>query len=419
MKPDFEAVSNELSELINFGHVNCHVNKQLCDEQDITGYPILKFFENGTSKSRYRESFNPSLMKKYLTKMMSVPVEMRTPALINQIIATSQQRATIILLSPTMDPGFEAVANSFYSTTTFFVYCNTSEKNLYKDDSFIIMLDLLGVPEHLRPKSYEDQLKMHLIVSSSHSARYNIFYSQPNAGSTMNTDSASLTKWLSMMQFEFVPLFIKDVNEAVKKEGKRMVFGVINGTESDGVNKFLEELRRAALNHLSSTQYSSSYSFSYVDIQQLPYFLSYFSIKPKSFPSLFIHDFAQSESWVDEAQTEWNARNILSFVNKVYNGEMNSKEVEEQENDEAFNISEWIEDNKKIILIVLLVFACVASVIILIVLLKPQNKPTDVVTKSKIQKESTGSENTSPASKAKEKQKGKSKKDSLLAEKEE
>lgn len=315
MKPEWDELSNYFNETINFGDIDCHEHQQVCNEQDINGYPILKFYENGKYKATCPRSFVRRDMEQFAVKMINQPVQVYSPSVVKQSVGTDNTKALLLLLSPNLDPSFEQVAKDEYASLARYVYVNTSEAiDSGEEQDLRELLSLIGFQPNEIPSTSSSLRSLSVIIASSRAGACNIRYPLPLSHPQHST--RMLSHWISTAEFSFVPEFSSQVNEAVKKEGRRVVFAVLNGTDNPDSHVFLDGFRKLGVKIISEIckekerQYIIKEKkekenkgeendldvewplfFAFVDAKKLPFFTSFFHVKGTGYPLIFIHDF--------------------------------------------------------------------------------------------------------------------------------
>ena len=298
MKPEWELLASSSTENISFANINCQDQQSLCNEQDINGYPTLKFYQDGKLKATYSEAFKSNNMKYFVDKMMDAPVQMKTVDQAQPLVHSQSIKSTFILIAPQLDPVFSNVAITEYSSSSKFVFVNTSAISLPQDkESLIHLLHTLGLTQNDIPSSDLDLQNLAYITATSHSGKCAVRY-PIRVGSSGHTLS-SLSHWVRLAKYECTPEITAAINSDLKQEGSRTVFAVLNNTNSPASAQFIEEFRQLAVKLTGHSplvdneeEADSPYFFTYVNSQELPYFTTHFHVTVGSYPLVFIHDFA-------------------------------------------------------------------------------------------------------------------------------
>jgi len=68
LKPQWEQAAHELEGIAYLGAVDCTIERELCDEQNVRGFPTIKLFRNDGSVSEYSEGRRAADIVKFMKK---------------------------------------------------------------------------------------------------------------------------------------------------------------------------------------------------------------------------------------------------------------------------------------------------------------------------------------------------------------
>ena len=376
---------------------------------------MLKFYENGVFKATYIEAYTASNMKLFAEKMIYPPVRTEQINHLHQKIRDQSVRSSLILIAPTADGPFQAVADQEYSSSASFYYVNTTQ--LVTDgnkDDLLQFLQMLGFSNE--ELSSFDASTFRFIVSSSHSATCNIRY--PISLSSPGHTTQTLSHWVRTAQYEFTPELNSRLNNALRQEGTRAVFAVLASKEGAASETFIREFRELALKWTgvhapveSEEEVDVPFYFSFVDSQTLPFFTSHFHISTHNYPVIFVHDFATQfvpyffcssfhlrfnsfsslhsstyrETFIDSSVKHWTISRIDEFLNAINDGKIPPYTPPPETNNgdtsvslpNRYDLRQFVQTHQRQILLSSVIFlGCLAVAIIVILILSP-SRPED------------------------------------------
>lgn len=335
MEPEFNKVANISIANVTVANVDCQADNKLCSKLGIHRYPRIRFYRNGILISTYTQDFNHREMLEFGEKLSLPPIRFISPKDLQNVLSKNEERSRSILIffGSELNVLYKRLAYEFYSSLTLFYFVQYDHRDLKTSQQ---LADFENVFAKL--KITDIPLNSSLLVSTSNATRYT-----HHLRLYKNTTYESLQFWFSVRQYAFLTHFSVSLSRQAMSLGPRrkMVIGLVNGTESSESIQFLKAYESVAVEHFENEEFF----FVVVDMNRFPKFAHIYNISSSdSVPDFFVINWATSTNWTShliqsfspsssssstlskppfdssKAETLWTRERMLAFLMDISAG---------------------------------------------------------------------------------------------------
>lgn len=299
LAPVLDEVAPKVKGVMSIAAIDCTVEKKLCNDHGVRGYPTLKFSLDGevheyagSRKEKELIAFAEKLSRKEVTEMSTVAAAMealgtRTDEGVAFLAYHPQVTGNNVdekLQSSLLTQVFAQVARKQKAYGSFFLLDAKAEDiaaNALPEGPFVCRLE-----KNVTPRCYDK-----------------------------NIPDVNLNDMLQFVREQNVPIvsFLGPHNfNKVGRNGRPLVIGVINAEDAEQVDLVKRELASYAM----SGTHADKYYYGFFDGKAFQKFLSQFDVVPEEMPQVFLLDVPNREFW----QNATFKLNVNDFLNAVADG---------------------------------------------------------------------------------------------------
>eukprot|EP00762_Andalucia_godoyi_P002022 ANDGO_02605.mRNA.1 Protein disulfide-isomerase 2 len=270
LAPKFKAAAEE-SRAAYFGSVDCTVEKAVCSQFNIRGYPTIKYFRDGDDFP-YEGPRETTSLVRFASVMKGPPVMKIDAGNAHQAIDLKQTRVAFVFVGPESSKEYEtfaSVAKKFQPAGTV-SYSVGNELGVAKSIKIDVVSELLPAVHVIRVDGDQD-----------------VFVFSSRRGTNL---AESLESWMDENRMELVPEMNSETYSWAKKTGRTAI--ILLESKSSGTFEMLRQRLHTLARHIK-VSYPGKFTCLWIDVNQYSNYLKdAFGISLDSLPRVLALDVA-------------------------------------------------------------------------------------------------------------------------------
>lgn len=298
LAPVLQELAPKLKGKMAIGHIDCTIEKKLCNRYGVKGYPTLKFARDGDvydyPGSRSAEDiidFARKMSSPAITTVSSyedaIERALETEQGIGFVVYSPQVSGETLdeqLLSTTITQVAAQVSRKRQATAAFFLYTGDQPGAFgVKEGEFVVKIE-----EHVAPVVWTLPEEIH---------------------------SPALLEWVDETNYPLVSVLGPNNFNRLGNAGKLMAMGIVDGGDADMVATIKNQLADYATNGPEGI--TNQYRFGVLDGKKWGKFLEQFEVSGEIMPQFLVLDVPTREYWLDP-----NYKTVKTFLEAIDNGDI-------------------------------------------------------------------------------------------------
>jgi Thioredoxin-like domain/Thioredoxin len=313
MAPVLDSVAPKVAGTMSIGTIDCTVEKKLCDEQHVRGYPTLKFSIDGEMYS-YEGGRSERDIIEFSKKMLQPIVNMvdTIEAAEEYLVRQSESSVAFLLYdaSMTASSSLDAILQS---SPLGQLFVQVSRK-LRASGTFLLLNPSTSLENEELPSEWKDRKGPFFCRIEKHVP--------PRCFSKVDDLKTPLNQYLQWVESENVPTVSQlGAHNFYKlgRNGRPLVIAVISEKNAEQVETVRREFVRYAIS--GPDRMRNKYYYGYFDGNVWKNFLSQFEVFPEDIPQILVLDVLDKTYW----QNATYKLNVDDFLAAVEEGIISSK----------------------------------------------------------------------------------------------